>query len=90
MKLTLRFQEVMSQMSEDISALRGVNSNNAPSHPFHVPKMHLMDFTIPTEFLQQLNTWANVSRQEQEDTRTVLEELFRRTEVLGRAVQHVR
>lgn len=54
-----------------------------------IRSMVLQELTMPVDVVQQLHAWVQHTQQSQEDSVALLQELPRRTDVLGQTVQQV-
>ena len=71
------------------NAARALGPGDSASGPVHVRSMLMQELTIEPELLNQMNAWANQTAQSQQDAAILIQELFRRTQVLGEAVQQI-
>ena len=51
--------------------------------------MFMQELTSAPKLLSQMNAWASQTSQSQQDAATLIQELFRRIQVLGEAVQQI-
>ena len=56
---------------------------------FRARAMYTQELAVPPEFLQQMSAWATHTQQAQQDSTMLIQELYRRTQVLGDAAQQV-
>ena len=71
------------------NAARALGPGDSAFGPVHVRSMLMQELTIEPELLNQMNAWANQTAQSQQDAAILIQELFRRTQVLGEAVQQI-
>lgn len=71
------------------NAPRALGPADSASAPVHVRSMLMQELTIAPELLTQMNAWASQTAQSQQDAALLIQELFRRTQLLGEAVQQV-
>ena len=71
------------------NAERALGPANSAAQPVHVRSMLMQELTIAPELLTQMSAWANQTAQSQQDATVLIQELFRRAQVLGEAVQEI-